>query len=132
MDANVQWKVSDDVETIVAAITSCKRQLIECVKKRRPYKRNLKTIQCEAFASPKLVQLLQLSDVWRASSETVEEQDKRYPYYRYHTSKLVADFEQFKLHEDEIVGDASIRVMMAFDCGEDDIESFVGNVEIVT
>jgi hypothetical protein len=134
MDAKVQWKISPKVEQLIDTIVECKKQLVDIVKKRNPYNRQLKTIQCEVFASPKLVQLLNASDLWRDCSETNEEQKQRYPYYVHRTSKLVADFELFKLSEDEIVGDEAIRLIMAFSVSgqEGDVEAFIGNVELVS
>lgn len=133
MDAKAQWKVSPKVETLVDKIVECKQGLVACVKERNPYNRHLKTVSCDVYASPKLVELLSCSQLWKPASEKSEggeEADDRRKSKVMH--ELVADFELFRLSSDPIIGDEVIRVVMVFDTSESSSETFYGNVEIVS
>jgi hypothetical protein len=133
MDAKVQWKVSPKVETLVDKIVECRQGLIACVKERNPYNRHLKTVSCDVYASPKLVELLSLSSLWKPCAEKSEggeeEDDRRKSKV---THELVADFELFKLSRDQLIGDEVVRLVMTFDTSESSSETFYGNVELLS
>lgn len=130
MDASVKWEVSADVDSLIDKINECKKQLVTIVKSRHPYKRNLKTVQCDVYASPKVIELFQCSDTWKDASETPEQEEEHYPYFRQKTSQMIANFEVFKLRRDSVIDDNNVRLIMAFDVGEDCVENYYGNVEL--
>lgn len=132
MDARAQWSVSSEVETLVNAIAECKQGLIDCVKKRNPYNRYLKTVACDAYASPKLVELLSYSQLWKAATEKPEGDEGDRRRQSRSVSELVADFELFKLHRDEVIGDETIRLVMTFETSSSAPETFYGTVDLLT
>ena len=95
MDAKVSWRISPDVDLLVGAIAECKKLLIACVKRRNPYCRSLKLLWCDVHASPKLVELLHVSDLWTDHRETTEEVDLRRAKRPY-SQEVVADFIAFR------------------------------------
>jgi hypothetical protein len=131
MDAKVQWKVSPKIETLVDAIVSCRKALIDVVKSRHPGSRSIKLTYCDAHASPKLTTFLQLSPSWKDHEETAKETDDRRSDRPY-SQETVADFGLFNVVRDDVIGDGSIRVIAEFSTGDNNWEFFIGNVELVS
>jgi len=132
MDAKVTWKISPKVETLVDTIVECRKLLFDGVKQRHPYSRSIKLRYCDVHASPKLCELLSTSQLWRDSKETKEDFESRRVDKRPHSQVLVADFELFKVVEDTIVGNEDIRLVIEFETGAGEWESYYGNVELVS
>jgi len=130
MDAVVQWKISPKVETLVDAIISCKKELTEAVKKRYFASRSLKQLYCDVHVSPKLIELLQISELWKDHEETANESEVRHGK-RTHSQEMVADFGVFNVIRDTIIGDEAIRVVAEFTTGEGNWETFFGTVYLV-
>jgi hypothetical protein len=131
MDAKTQWKISSKVNTLVDAIVACRKELIDGVKKRCPFSRNVKLAYCDVHASPKLSEMLSLSDVWKDHTETLAETEKRQTERPY-SQETVADCGLFNVVKDTIIGDEAIRVVAQFDTGEGTWECMYGTVELVT
>lgn len=132
MDARETWKISSKVDSLVEAIVACRKQLINHVKTRNPYNRNTKIRYCDVHASPKVCQLLSVSQMWRDYSETKDDFEIRRHDKRPHSQKMVADFELFKVVEDNVVGDDDVRIAMEFEVNKEEWESCYGNVALVT
>jgi hypothetical protein len=132
MDDEVVWKVSPKVETLVDALAECKKLLVERVKSRYPYNCNIKIRYCDAYASPKLCELLNVCKPWKDYEETKEDFLLRHFDMRPRSQNMVADFELFKLIKDTIIGDCDIRLVMEFTTGTGGWEKYYGNVKLVT
>lgn len=132
MDAKGTWKISPKFDGLIDAVVACRKQLIDVVKTRHPYSRNLKVRYCDVHASPKVCQLLSASEMWKDCTETKDDFEVRRTAARPHSQKMVADFELFKVVEDTIIGDENVRLAMEFDISQNEWESYFGNVELVT
>jgi len=130
MDATTQWKISSKVESLVDSIVECKKLLSEGIKKRYLGSRTLKLLYCNAHASPKLVEFLQISDLWKDHEETAAEVEMRRSA-RPHSQETVGDFGVFNVVRDAIIGDEAIRVVAEYATGEGNWETFFGTVYLV-
>jgi hypothetical protein len=131
MDVKVQWKISDDVDGLIAAVVECKHQLLRIAAEKLG--RDVKQISCDAYAAPKILELFQLSANWVPVVEFSEE-DMRVPVHRRQkkTTELVADFGLFKLHRMDVLGTRSVRVIAAFEGLEGGADQVLfGDVELV-
>jgi hypothetical protein len=132
MDAHVEWKVSDDVEGLVAACVECKSLLTQAASQK--YRRPAQLNSCDVYAGDKLLELLQLSEKWTPCTELTEE-DLVTPLRRraLKTTYLVADFGEFKLHRMSVMGTAAIRVIATFTVTNDDVADLLwyGNVNVL-
>lgn len=130
MDVKLDWTISDDVETLVDSIIDCRKQLIkDCVFKHGMRSR---VLDCDAYASGKIIELLRLSTRWVECLDDLEE-DLTVPTWRRqkkHT-ELVADFSSFRLHVSPVMG-SDIRVVMSFDVGDAAMQTWFGTVTSVT
>ena len=132
MDVKLQWSVSDDVESLVAAIVECKKQLYEAAQQK--YGPKTKLLSCDAYAGNKVLELLELSERWTACSEVIEH-DASVPASRRlkQTTKMVADFAEFKLHRMTLLGKDDVRVIIIVLEPETNNDlTWIGNVELVT
>jgi hypothetical protein len=132
MDAKGSWKISPKFDGLVDAIVAVRKELIDSIKKRYPYSRNLKVRFCDVHASPKVCQLLSASKMWKDCEESKDDFEVRRTDKRPHSQKMVADFELFKLVEDTIIGDENVRLAMEFEVSNNEWESSFGNVELVS
>lgn len=132
MDVKVSWKISPKVETLIDAIVECKKQLTDIVKVRYPYSRSTKLRYCDAFASPKVCELLSSSKLWRDCKATKDDLDARRLEQLPHCDEHVADFELFRLVKNKIIGDENVRLVIEFETGDGSWETFFGNVELVS
>jgi hypothetical protein len=132
MDSILTWKLSGDVETLVKTIVSCRQELTTmCFSK---YGR-AHLEECNVYASAKVIELLQLSSSWTDALPTVQiievaDSLRRHVYSPKTASEHVADFEQFKLHKDFILGDDTIRVLCLYDVAQGNTKLWFGNVMI--
>jgi len=130
MDAKVQWQVNSDVNTLVDSITKCKQELVtSCFCK---HGMSSKLVKCDVFASDKMLELLQLSELWTPCIEMTEE-DVTVPLNRRQkkTTMLVADFGSFKLHRMKILKEARLRVVVTMQAEAESAEQlWFGDVEI--
>jgi len=132
MDVKLQWKLSDDVESLVASIVDCKNQLTSASNEKHGTT-NVKLLSCDAYAGEKLVTLLRLSELWQPAIEFTEE-DLLVPLSRRQkkTTELQADFQAFKLHCMPILGETVLRVVNVFHVdGTSSEQTMYGNVEIL-
>jgi len=131
MDVKLKWKISSDVESLVETIVECRRLLVAGCAARNKSKTNL--LSCDAFAGHKLIELLQLSEMWSPCVEFTEEDLRTAPSRRQKkTTTLMANFSLFKLHCMEVLGEEAIRVVV--ECSSDDsvvVQTYYGNVEII-
>lgn len=131
MDATVQWQISSQVETLVESIVKCKQELVTAAFSK--YGMHTKLLTCDAYASVKMLELLQLSELWVPCMDMSPE-DLRVPTYRRQkkATEHVADFTVFQLHRMDVLGEASIRVLATFEIADSAAEQlWYGNVEIV-
>ena len=134
MDAKVQWKVSEDVEGLVAAVVECRDQLKKICAQRNGCSTMLEPRDCNAFAGSKILELLQLSEMWSPCVEFTEE-DMTIPLSRRQvkTTEFVADFSLFKLHRMDVLCEDVIRVVVVFLIdGGPQTQTYYGNVELIT
>jgi hypothetical protein len=129
MDFTVTWKVSSDVEKLVAAVNECKQGLTTSTFSK--YGR-AKLLFCDVYASAKLLELFQLSALWTPCLEFSESDLRVRPSHRPDpVSTLVADFELFKLHRDRILSDDVVRLVAVFDVTDGVDKTMYGNVQLV-
>lgn len=129
MDAVVEWKINDNPEDLVAAIVELRGELTtECFKK---HGMQTKLLKCDVYANKKTLEILRKSELWMDAKDPDEvvKQNKR---YFNDFSKMVADFNLFKLHESRIMGDEQVRVVSSFDIGESSFtQVWFGNVTLL-
>lgn len=131
MDAKVQWKISPKVDTLVEAIVKCKQELVTAAFSKHGM--HTKLLTCDAYASSKMLELLELSELWTVCTEITEE-DIKVPLHRRQkkSTELVADFTLFRLHRMDVLGEDAIRVVAVFQVPDSAADtSWYGNVEIV-
>jgi hypothetical protein len=121
MDAVVKWRVSPNVDTLVAAVVECKKLLVEFVEQMHG-SQHTNVVSCDAYAGSKVLELFQLSELW---TPCVDPEEKS-------VSRLVASFPLFKLHRLETMGEDQVRVVLVADVGEGHDLTYYGNVELVT
>jgi hypothetical protein len=135
MDFTVQWTISADVESLVDSIVECKKGLANALKAKNPFNTRLKVVACDAYASPKLCELLNLSELCTLvdpDSDVEIVVDERHPIKQSEFSTPIAGFELFTLYNDEIIGDDRIRIIVLCEVGNDNVEIYYGNVELVS
>jgi hypothetical protein len=131
MDAKTQWKVSADVDSLVAAIVENKKQLITaCVLK---HGMKTRALTCDVYAGPKLLELLQLSELWTPCEDEPEDLTVLESRRQHRATERVADFTLFKLHRMDILREGAIRLVMTFHVDENSVDqTWYGDVEIVS
>lgn len=129
MDAKLRWKISSDVDSLVAVIAACRKELVTVCTLKHGMK--TKFLTCDAFAGDKLIELFQTSDKWVSASESGVI-DETVPLWRQQqkSTQLVADFTAFKLHKMSVLGETDVRVIVAFDVGDMAEQIYFGNIEV--
>lgn len=124
MDLHTQWKISSDVDGLVAAIVECKTQLINIAKKVNvPMRVTAKA--CDVYANKKVIELLRLSDSWK---DAESEDDPRCTY----VSHPIAAFPEFDLHIHDIMDENIVRMVMDIAVKDDNtLYAYFGNLELV-
>lgn len=118
MDVKTKWDHSDDVESLVEAISNCRKSLTaECFSK---YGR-AKIIQCDAYAQPKIIEFLSKSKSFKATK--LKKSERKRP-----GSEIVGEIDAFTVHKDRIVHDTNVRVIALFDTEEGIPRMWYGNV----
>jgi len=106
MDTEVTWKVSEDFDSLLEAILTCKRELTKCCFAKFG---SAKIMEYKVFAPQKVCELLQYSE--GSKSLKKRELDS-------YCHKSVAEFEHFRLFKTKMFGDQVIRVEAKFEVGE--------------
>jgi hypothetical protein len=123
MDFTVEWKVSSNVEKLVDAVNECKQGLTNGTFGK--YGR-AKLLSCDVYASPKVIELFELSALWSPSTEFSED-DLRAK----NVSEPVANFELFRLHRHQIMSDDTVRLVCNYDVMDGVDKTMYGNVRLV-
>jgi hypothetical protein len=119
MDTEATWQVCDDVETLIALIHSCKKELTKnCFSKFS----SAKILEYKVFAPAKVCELLLLSE------NQVKLRGKDFDS---HCHKAIADFEHFRLFKTKLFGDNSVRLEAQFSTGEDAAKYWFGCIMLV-
>jgi len=129
MDTHVQWAISADVEGLVKVITDCRKQLID-IAKRKHNKSRVTVVACDAYADPKVVELLRLSEAWIGADPLPAVINKRTGEEQVELSERVATFDSFQLHTHPIMGERDIRLIMELGVGDDRDQLFFGNIAL--
>lgn len=130
MDDKVKWDhAPPEEESLVDAVNNCVHNLIMIATMKHG---RVTTVSSDAFASSKVIELLQLGNRWKPCLDFTDE-DLRVPTYRRQKkmTELVADFGKFKLHRNEVMNETDVRVVVAFEVeGSSAKQEFFGNVEL--
>jgi hypothetical protein len=119
MDVEVDWQVCDDVETLVATIHNCKKELTKnCFSKFS----SAKILEYKVSAPHKICEFLLLSNGHKPTKDKSGDS---------HCHKIVTEFEQFKLYKTKMFGDSTIRLEAVFDIGEGIGKYWYGNIALV-
>lgn len=118
MDVTLEWKESDDPDSLVRTILECKKELTKACFSMHSAAR---IHQFDVLASKQICDFL----------TTVGSHDKPKDKTRDTTwMKSVCDFKQFKLFNFKHVGNKTIRVLALFDVGVPIMKQWYGNVLI--
>ena len=116
MDSIIKWNVTDDVNSLVESILSCKKELTKlCFSKCG----SAKSSRFDVFASAKICEFLMISE-----DHSQPEDSSRDDYYKKH----LARFKQFDLYRLNCIDDETIRVLVYFDVGENFDHQWYGNI----
>ena len=118
MDTQVEWKVSDDVNSLIETILGCKRDLTKCCFAKFGAAR---IVEYKVCAPNKLCDFLLLAE----GHETTKDKSSDS-----HCHKIVAQFEHFKLFKTKMFGDSTIRIEAIFDIGEGMGKFWYGNITL--
>lgn len=116
MDAEVTWKVSEDVNSLLEAVLNCKRELTKnCFAKFG----SAKIAEYKVFAPYKVCELMLLSE-----GHTLIKV-KQFDTYCH---KAITEFEHFKLFKTKLYGDNVVRVEAKFEVDEGVGKYWYGNI----
>lgn len=118
MDTEIEWKVCDDVNTLIDTIHGCKRDLTKkCFAKFSA----AKIVEYKVCAPQKVCEFLLLSEGYKVTKDKSGDS---------HCHKLVAEFDQFKLFKTKMFGDSTVRIEAIFDIGEGMGKFWYGNITL--
>lgn len=130
VDVKLQWLVSPEIETLVDAIVKCKQELVTVAFAKLGMR--TRTISCDVYVGSKLIEFLQMSDMWTPAVEETTDDDVVSYRRQKKTTELVADFKLFKLHRMDVLHADDIRIITIFQSDDHSADQmFFGNVEIV-
>jgi hypothetical protein len=120
MDAEHEWVVNDDVDSLINVVFNCKKELTKiCFSKFSA----AKIIELKVYAPQKICDFLLLSD----GCASIKDES-----CNTHCHKLISEFDQFKLFKTKIFGNTTVRLEAMFDAGEQIIgRFFYGNITVI-
>lgn len=119
MDAEYEWPLTDDVDSLINVIFNCKKELVKmCFSKFGA----ARIADFDVYASSNLCELLLTHDT--ASDPPTDIPPNAY-------SKPVGNFDSFNLFEFKLVDDKNVRVMIKFDTGEGVVKNWYGNIKVI-
>jgi hypothetical protein len=119
MDIESTWHASEDVNSLVEFILSCKRELTKCCFGKFG---SAKIVEYKVSASQKVCDLLLLAEGHNIIKDKSRDS---------HCHKLVTQFDQFGLFKTKMFGDSTIRLEAVFDIGEGMGKFWYGNITLV-
>ncbi len=132
MDARVQWQLSDDVTGLVDAINQCAAQLLTAALQKLG--KRVERVSCDAYTSPKVVELLKLSDGWRDVEPLANDVNLRTGdvIRRSSIRRGIID-NAFYVHTDDIMTDHTVRIIVWSTPGrmQDREQIWYGSVELI-
>jgi hypothetical protein len=118
MDSQVEWKVSDDVDSLIETVLNCKRELTKCCFAKFGAAR---IVDYKVSAPQKICDFLLLADGHKPTKDKSHDS---------HCHKIVTQFDQFNLFKTKMFGDSTIRVEAIFDIGEGMGKFWYGNITL--
>lgn len=126
MDYTSSWLVSENVNGLIDKLGDAKRELM-CLGKEM-WDDDVSEFTT-VYAHKKVIELLRLAEGWSDAvddSEEISFENRRYKQYT--ASRLVAKFEGFSLHEDEVIAHDVVRMIVQIDVRK----KLYANVKLVT
>lgn len=122
MDVKLEWKLSSDVDELLAITLKCKQELTNaCMHKNG----KARVVYCYVYASEKLCEFYSLSEL---STDASEKPDNR--LWPDASSVRCSTFPQFELYTSDVASNEQVMIVMRFDAGGDHDEEWFGLVTV--